>query len=79
MIQFKNTRIDYCNPTRGLVRGCQYIAEFFNGAQFDFWTGRKLTRKEARQAALIMANGDYNPPIYNEDDICWVRKQQSGN
>ena len=75
MIQFKNTHIDYYNPTDGLVRGHQYTAEFANGAIFDFWAGRKLTPKEGRQATLIIANGDYDPPIYNEDDIWSVRKQ----
>ena len=75
MISFKNTTIDYYNPTNGLVCGYQYAAEFFNGAVFDFWAGRKLNRKEARQVALIIANGDYVPPIYSKDDICWVRKQ----
>ena len=74
MIQFKNTHIDYYNPTNGFVRGCWYLAEFVNGATFDFWVGRKLGRKEARQAALIIANGDYNPPIYSEDEIRSVRK-----
>ena len=76
MIQFKNMSIDYYNPTNGLVRGHQYAAEFFNGATFDFWASHKLTRKETRQAALLIANGDYNPPIYYENDIIWVRKQK---
>jgi len=76
MIQFGNTNIDYYNPTKGLVRGYQYAAEFFNGAIFDFWAGRKLTRREARVAALLIANGSYNPPIYFENDIVWVRKQK---
>ena len=76
MIQFKNMSIDYYNPTNGLVRGHQYAAEFFNGATFDFWTGRKLTRTEARLAVLIIANGDYNPPIYSDKNICSVRKQK---
>jgi len=75
MIQFKNTTVDYYNPTSGLVRGHYYVAEFFNGAQFDFWSGRKLTRKEARQVALIIANGNYNP-LYSKSDIVWVRKQK---
>ena len=78
MMNFKNTRLDYYNPTNRVVRGHNYAAEFFNGAVFDFWTGRKLKYKEARQAALIIANGDYNPPIYFESDIRWVRKQRSG-
>jgi hypothetical protein len=69
-----DTIIDYFNSTEGLVRGYRYIAEFFNGAQFNFWAGRKLNRKEAKQAALMMANGDYNPPIYDIKDIVWVRK-----
>lgn len=74
MVEFRKTKLDYFNPTNGLVRGYCYAAEFFNGAIFDFWAGRKLTYKEARQAALIMANGDYNPPIYQPKDIVSVRR-----
>lgn len=77
MVDFKNTQLEYFNPTDGFVRGCWYAAEFFNGAIFDFWSGRKLNRKEARQAALIMANGDYILPPYDEDDIKWVQKQKN--
>ncbi len=75
MEYFKNTKLEYFNPTGGFVRGFYYVAVFFNGAIFDFWAGRKLDRKEARQAALIMANGDYILPPYDEDDIESVRKQ----
>lgn len=76
MVAFKNTKLEYFNPTGGFVRGCYYAAKFFNGAIFNFWAGRKLDRPEARQAALIMANGDYLLPPYDEDDIKWVRKQK---
>lgn len=68
--------VSYYNPTNGLVRGYNYAAEFFNGAVFDFWSGQKLTRKQARQAAMKMANGDYNPPIYQPKDIVSVRLQK---
>ena len=70
------TMLDYHNPTEGFIRGHYYTAEFFNGAIFDFWAGCKLNRKEARQAALIIANGDYNPPIYNKEDIVSVKKSK---
>jgi len=73
---YNNIRFDYYNPTNGLIQGYQYAAEFFNGAIFNFWAGQKLNRKHARQIALIIANGDYNPPIYFENDIVWVRKQK---
>jgi len=74
MSHVNNTPIDYFNPTNGLIRGYYYLAKFFNGATFDFWAGRKLNRKEARCAALIIANGNYNPPVYNKEDIVSVRK-----
>jgi len=76
MLNFKNTHLEYFNPYPNVVRGSYYLAEFFNGAIFIFWSGRKLNRKEARQAALIIANGDYWPPPYDKDDIRWVRKQK---
>lgn len=76
MKEFVNTFIDIDNPFSGMVKGCCYAAEFFNGAIFDFWAGRKLSCKEARQAALIIANGSYNPPIYVEEDIVSVRKSR---
>ena len=75
MVHFKNTKLEYYNPTGGFVRGFYYVAMFFNGAKFDFWAGRQLNHKEARQAALIMANGDYILPPYDEGDIKSVRKR----
>lgn len=70
---FENKMIDYYNPANGFVRGYEYAAEFFNGAVFNFWAGTKLSRKQARRAAYLIANGDYNPPIYQPKDLISVR------
>lgn len=75
MIIIANTPIEYYNFSNGIVRGYYYAAEFFNGAVYDFWAGKKLNRKQARRAAVLMANGDYNPPIYKAEDIVSVRRK----
>jgi hypothetical protein len=54
-----------------MVVGQWYRAEFFNTA-FEFWVGRKLDRKEARQAAVEFACGDYGD-VYTDADIESVR------
>lgn len=73
-MKIDNIPIDYFNPYPNLVRGYQYIVIFFNGAEFNFWTGRKLNRKQTRQAAILIANGDYKN-LYTESDIVSVRQQ----
>jgi len=73
-MKINNILIDYYNPYPNLVKGYQYAATFFNGAVFDFWAGSKLNRKQAQQAALLIANGDYTD-IYSKSDIISVRLQ----
>lgn len=56
------------NITDGLVAGQWYRAVIL-GATFDFWVCRKLSRSQARQAALIYAGKS----IYSMDEISSVR------
>lgn len=74
-MEVDNISIHYYNLHQNLVKGYSYLAIFFNGAEFDFWCGSKLNRKQARQAALLIANGDYKD-VYNETDIVSVRQQK---
>ena len=69
----QNHTLEPCayNPFAGVVAGQWYRAEFFNGP-FEFWVSRKLSRKEARQAALEFANGDY-VDVYTDEDLESVR------
>ena len=60
------------NPTGGLVAGRWYEATMNNGAVFTFWVPRKLTRKEARAAALKFAD-PHDHDIYGAEDIESVR------
>ncbi len=59
-----------------LVRGFNWKCQMFNGAIFEFWTAWKISRKEALKKLLLIANGEYNPPIYTKDDIdhFWFNK-----
>lgn len=61
------------NPMPAMIAGVWYQATLINGADFDFWMSRQLSRKEARTAALDFANGDYGL-IYEDDDLESVRK-----
>lgn len=51
-----------------LVKGCWYRAMIL-GSPFDFWVSRKLSRAEAREAAVEFAGRE----IYERDDIESVR------
>ena len=39
----------------GLIAGYTWKARMFNGAVFDFWTHKNITRKEAREKLLEIA------------------------
>jgi len=66
----------YENPYKGMVKGYWYKAVMSNGAEFRFWSGHKLTRKEAYRLGLEAANGDYEGEDrpYEKEDIESVRR-----
>jgi len=51
----------------GLVRGHYWHVRMSNGARFSIWVPYVLTRKDAKEQLLKVANGGYE--IYESRDI----------
>lgn len=55
--------------SRSLVRGFIWKCRMNNGAEFEFWTSTSAYRqRDARDALLALANGDYGT-VYESRDI----------
>jgi len=60
---------------RSLIRGFNWKARMFNGAVFEFWTPKVISRKKARKEILKIANGDFDKAYVKEDiEQLWFNK-----